>query len=273
MTNDRDVELVQLPLDKIQHDDDQRRLQPRERLNADVVQNYKELLASDEAQFPPVVVFLDNEDRHWLADGFHRYDAYKQDSSPTIPAQIHRGSYRDALQYSLSANAKHGLHRSNDDKRHSVTTALHDPEWSKWSDQRIGTLCAVSHTFVAKIRASLATVASDNPAPQPERVYQTKHGTTAKMKTGNIGHKHQKEGPKGEARRLAMKRLTDLERRLAQVQQWLKTCVDTGSVYSDVTVDPLADLPQLRDGDRQDYARRLAEEMDKVTDTDRKSVV
>ena len=61
-----------------------------------------------------------------------------------------------------------------------------DDEWVAWSDNQIAEKCSVSQPFVSSIRRSLKTNVSEKPA---SRSYTTKHGTTATMKTGNIGKK------------------------------------------------------------------------------------
>jgi hypothetical protein len=51
---------------------------------------------------------------------------------------------RDALLYSISSNAEHGLPRSNADKRKAVRLLLADAEWGKWSDRESARRCQVS---------------------------------------------------------------------------------------------------------------------------------
>jgi hypothetical protein len=38
---------------------------------------------------------------------------------------------------SVSANAPHGLRRTNADKRRAVVRLLEDTEWSQWADREI----------------------------------------------------------------------------------------------------------------------------------------
>jgi hypothetical protein len=90
--------------------------------------------------------------RYYLVDGFHRVEAAKQAGITELPFIEKSGTYREALLFSLSVNATHGLRRSNADKRKVVTTLLQDSEWSQWSDRVIAKQCKVSHTFVAKLR-------------------------------------------------------------------------------------------------------------------------
>ena len=48
-------------------------------------------------------------------------------SSSTTAARA-KGTQRDAILWSISANATHGLRRTNEDKRRAVTRLLQDPE-------------------------------------------------------------------------------------------------------------------------------------------------
>jgi ParB-like nuclease domain len=153
--------------------------QPRAMLDRPTVSEYAFELREG-AQFPPVVVFYDGSD-YWLADGFHRVEAAESISMTQIAAIVRSGTIRDAVLYSVGSNATHGLRRNSTDKRRAVTTLLLDEEWSKWSNNKIAKRCGVSHTFVNNLRSSLETVSSE------PRTYVTKHGTTAQMKTVNIG--------------------------------------------------------------------------------------
>jgi hypothetical protein len=132
-------------------------IQQRATMDADTVAAYAELML-DGVELPPVVAFEDPENPHdgcWLADGFHREAAARTADLAEILTDLRKGTRRDALAFSLSANGAHGLHRSNADKRKAVTTALADAEWSTWSDREIAKLCGVSHPSVAAVRASL----------------------------------------------------------------------------------------------------------------------
>lgn len=152
--------------------------QSRATLNQHVVDEYAEALKGG-AAFPPIVVFYDGK-KYWLADGFHRFHAYRQIGRAGIDADVRQGTRRDAILHSVGANETHGLRRTNDDKRRAVLTLLDDGEWAKWSDREIGRKCAVSHEFVRKMRPVTVNVDSE------DRAYTTKHGTVATMKTGGI---------------------------------------------------------------------------------------
>ena len=159
--------------------------QPRAELNQATVDEYAEAIKTG-AQLPPVTLFYDGA-HYWLADGFHRYFGAKAAGRTTIHEDITPGTLREAILYSLSANSKHGLRRSNADKRRAVQTLLDDAEWGAWSDNELARRCAVSVSFVGDVRKahhSLTTVTN----PQ-QRTVVTKHGTTTTMNTANIGKK------------------------------------------------------------------------------------
>ena len=127
--------------------------QSRAQLYDSVVADYADQIAAG-ANFPPVIVFFDGES-YWLADGFHRHAAHVSLGLAEIDADIRQGSRRDAILFSVGANASHGLRRTN----------------------------LVSAPLVATVRQSV-TVNSYSDEP---RTYTTKHGTTSTMNTENIG--------------------------------------------------------------------------------------
>lgn len=142
--------MKKLRLDAIRTDGD---TQLRAGLSLDTVGEYVDAINAG-AIFPPLVVYNDGT-TFWLADGFHRHAALVQAGREDYCVDVHSGDRRDALLYSASANAKHGLRRSNADKRRAVSTILTDTEWSQWSDRKIAKACGVTHPFVAALRAEL----------------------------------------------------------------------------------------------------------------------
>jgi hypothetical protein len=181
-----------IPLADIDVDD----LDVQARLVTDIngaVRDYAEAMKAG-AQFPPVVVF-EGPDGIVLADGFSRHAAAEEVGATDIEAEVHQGAKRDAILYACGANQTHGQRRTNADKRRAVSRLLLDPEWGKWSDVDIAERCGVSHSFVSALRKELSpsTVESDT------RTYTTKHGKTAKMRTGKIGKR--KEQPASKPRK------------------------------------------------------------------------
>lgn len=157
----------------------QSRIEP----NQDVVAEYAEAYRTG-VQMPPVSVFYDGS-TFWLADGFHRYFGAKQAGCSTIHEDITPGTRRDAVLYSLGANSKHGLRRSNADKRRAVETMLDDPEWSEWSDVAIAKAAGVSSNFVGDVRRII------NPINDSHTKTVTRNGKTYQQNTAKIGTRAQ----------------------------------------------------------------------------------
>jgi ParB-like chromosome segregation protein Spo0J len=135
--------------------------QSRVEISEELVQEYFETI-EDEGDLPPVVVFFDGIS-YYLADGFHRVMAYQRATREYVEAQVKGGTLRDAIKYSLSANAEHGLRRTHEDKRKAVLIALDDLEWSELPAREIARMCKVSHTFVNKIIKERTQPPKDKP--------------------------------------------------------------------------------------------------------------
>jgi hypothetical protein len=104
----------------------------------------------------PCTVFKIDGDLY-LIDGFHRFAAMQKCEKTHVMATVHTGTRLDALKHALGANARHGLKRSNEDKRRAVRVALEQPEFANLSNRQIGELCSVSDHFVGDVRVSLRT--------------------------------------------------------------------------------------------------------------------
>lgn len=189
MIKDRPETPTTLPLDKIRIDGG---TQMRADLNEDVVADYAQIVR-DGGDFPPVVVFYDGS-KHWLADGFHRYFAYQRAGAVEIPAEIRKGSKRDAILFSVGANAAHGLRRTNADKRRSVETLLKDKEWAAWSDREVARIAKVSAPLVATVREALSVNSyrcdpntSTHLGNSPDSRTVERNGAIYQQNTANIG--------------------------------------------------------------------------------------
>ena len=117
--------------------------QPRAYIDQGLIDQYRNALVEQEAEFPPVVVFFDGVDR-WLADGFHRWHGHKKAEREEIAADVRQGTKRDAVLYSLSANIAHGKRREGQDGVRAIKRMLEDPEWRDWSDRAIARHCGMS---------------------------------------------------------------------------------------------------------------------------------
>ena len=156
--------------------------QSRAELNEAVVAEYAEIIRFG-GELPPAVVFEDGSNI-WLADGFHRFHAHRAAGAMEINCDVRSGTKRDAILFSVGANAVHGLRRTNEDKRRAVMTLLNDAEWSVWSDSAIAKACGVSDKTVSSYRAS-----SEIPKIDSTPVVRTveRNGKTYEQNTANIG--------------------------------------------------------------------------------------
>ncbi len=176
-TDSLPIETVNIPIQSIRRDGG---TQPRAAINQAVAEEYAQEM-KDGAVFPPVILFNDGKD-FWIADGYHRLLASESIGLSEIAAEVRQGTRRDAVLFSCSANATHGLRRSNADKRRAVMMLLQDKqEWSQWSNYQIARQCAVAESFVRKLKKEL------NCAQSVVTTYTNKHGTLATMNTTNIG--------------------------------------------------------------------------------------
>lgn len=142
-----DAQFQLIDLTKITIDE---RLQSRDELDHNVVDEYANAI-TDGAKFPPPVVFFDGSTR-WLAGGFHRYFAHKMAGNAGMKVEIRQGTLRDAILFSVGENQTHGIRRTIADKRRAVNMLLSDAAWGLWADREIAFKTGTSHTFVAQVR-------------------------------------------------------------------------------------------------------------------------
>ncbi|KAF3999182.1 hypothetical protein [Glaciimonas immobilis] len=157
--------------------------QSRAALNEATIGEYAEAIRGG-VDLPPIITFFDGAN-YWLADGFHRYHAHKAAGAMEIMAEVRNGLCRDAVLYSVGANASHGLRRTNEDKHRAVKTLLGDAEWAAWSQEKIAKACGVSTGFVSKLvnEPSLHGEGMSKPATRTVE----RNGKVYEQNTANIG--------------------------------------------------------------------------------------
>ncbi len=137
-----------LPIAAIRIDGD---TQARVKLDSDYVRELIEAMNAGKTM-PPLVVFFDGED-HWLADGLHRWHAYKSVDDYGDPVcDIRPGTVEDAQWYALTCNQDHGLRRTNEDKRYIVEEALSHKQANGLSNAVIAKHCGVNEITVRRHR-------------------------------------------------------------------------------------------------------------------------
>lgn len=132
-------------------------LQQRVKLNQDTAYDYSIALSEGEI-FPPIIIWRCDDGKIYLVDGFHRVEAAKLAKMDELPYSSKSGSYREAMLFTISVNADHGLQRSNADKRKAVMTLLQDTEWSQLSTRELAKLAKVSHQLVHKMRIEIIDI-------------------------------------------------------------------------------------------------------------------
>jgi hypothetical protein len=154
--------------------------QPRTSIDTELIGEYAEAMMALGATFPPLVVFRDG-DVYWLADGFHRFYAYKGCQTAEVECDVReeldgeRG-LRATILYSVGANAVHGVRPTNEDKRRAVMKLLGDPEWSKWPDGEIARRCGVGDALVASLRPNEPRTFNHGNAGKPATMNTTESG-------------------------------------------------------------------------------------------------
>jgi len=139
------MDLRELPVDDLVVDSN---LNLRDRLDQETVERYDE--AWD--RMPPVAVF--EVDGRWLlTDGFHRHASAVRREQRMITAEVHIGSFADALDYASTANLSHGLPLTRAERRRVVETKLRiHPDWS---DRRLSDELAIGRDLISRVRKQL----------------------------------------------------------------------------------------------------------------------
>ena len=126
--------------------------QARLSINQDTVNHYAGLL-SDGVEFDAVVVFSDGK-KKYLADGFHRYFAHRQNGLLQIEAVIIKGSLRDAQWFAFGSNV-HGLPFTKEERHANIRRCLLDAEWGKLSDRELAAHLNTSRSQVLRVRQAM----------------------------------------------------------------------------------------------------------------------
>jgi len=183
-----DTHTTMLPLSRIRLDGG---TQPRAMLDEATIAAYLRDIENGDT-FPPVEVYHDGND-HWLVDGFHRVEVTRRLKRQQIEANVVQGNLQDAQWRSYAVNQRHGLRRTNDDKRRAVEAALKHEYAGRYSNVQIAQHCGVDEGTIRKYREKLS---SEIPkiANTSERTV-TRNGTTYTQNTANIGKRTNTEPP------------------------------------------------------------------------------
>ena len=171
--------------------------QPRAKIDQAVCDDYGERMKAGE-KFPAIDVFFDGE-HYWLADGFHRVQAYVMAvPGEAIECNLYQGTLQDAQWHSYSVNKTHGVRRTNPDKERVVKAALAHPNADNLSNYQIAEHCGVSESMVRKHRRHKGDTSSTLKTQMRE---VTRGDTTYQQNTTHIGKPTKKGKGKGRKQR------------------------------------------------------------------------
>jgi uncharacterized ParB-like nuclease family protein len=166
--------------------------QTRVQTTDEAIESYAEAMVAGTV-FPPIDVYFDGA-TYWLADGFHRFLATKQNKQSTILASVQPGGRSEALRHALGANATNGVYRTNADKRNAAEIALE--EWPDQANPVLAEICRVSVDLVRRCRTEMAksgklaqpeTVTGRDGKEYPARMERQPRGKTEGSSTDSAG--------------------------------------------------------------------------------------
>jgi hypothetical protein len=144
-----------VPIEQIAFDSHE--TQSRVSIDPNTVEEYTEVYRDKPTTMPPIALFVEDgakgkSARYFIGDGWQRALAAREAGLKSIKADVHTGTVRDAILWSVGSNSRHGRPRTSADRKKAIETLLHDSEWSKKSDRWIADVCDVSPAYVGRIR-------------------------------------------------------------------------------------------------------------------------
>ena len=115
----------------------------------ETLENYTALMLEN-VVFPPLEVVFDGR-MYYLWDGFHRFFAGQAAGIKTFACNVTRGTARDAVWLSFSANKAHGKPRDREVVREIIKRILDDEEWINKSHTEIAAHVGVSRRRVSQL--------------------------------------------------------------------------------------------------------------------------
>lgn len=154
---------IQINLSDLQLD---KSIQSREKINIKKVNEYSELI-KEGFEFHTLISVIRDEteiDKFILIDGFHRLEAYKNNSKEIIKCNLMKANYKDESKnnieiidskyvslFSILTNRYNGLQRTNADKRKGIKLVVTHPDFENCSVSKISKVCAVDRGTVNSV--------------------------------------------------------------------------------------------------------------------------
>ena len=133
-------------------------VQSRIETNKEHVKDLKLAIERCEELPPLVAVFDRDQDKLWLAAGFHRDEALHSADVTEYSVDVRFGTKQFAIKVSALDNGRHGLRRSNADKRRSVERLRSLPEYCdplQVSARELAKIACVSDMLVGDVDEKL----------------------------------------------------------------------------------------------------------------------
>ncbi|RBP38584.1 ParB-like nuclease family protein [Roseimicrobium gellanilyticum] len=173
-------------------------VQVRVNLDEATVLEYSERMRAGE-MFPPVQLF-DDKGKLFIGDGWHRLKAAKTLNYVHFPAVVSTGGRLAAIKFALSANASHGLPRSQADKHKAIVVAA--LEFPNISNRELARLCAVSEGFVRTHRTSCVTNAPDTRLGADGKRYASRKPSGQQKKAGLLDPRVRQKANEAQAKKV-----------------------------------------------------------------------
>lgn len=139
------------------------RFQVRESMSDDAVQAYAELARTGTPLPPLRIVRISGV--LYLAEGFHRYLAYKQIGATAARCLVVDGTEADALAVAIDGNSVHGVRMTRSDKRRACLMYLSacEREGREVSQHELAKMLGVGQSTVSRWQADARGVQAETP--------------------------------------------------------------------------------------------------------------
>lgn len=123
-------------------------------ISEQTLEHYTNLM-KEKVKFPPLEVVFDGR-MYYLWDGFHRLFAGQAAGIKMFECNITKGTARDAVWLSFSANKSHGMPRDEQSTRDIIKRILDDEEWATKTQEEIAKHIGITQQRVSKLIAEIS---------------------------------------------------------------------------------------------------------------------
>ena len=231
-------------------------IQPRFKLDLDLVKEYAEKMRDGE-KFPPPVVFCDGS-HNYLSAGFNRVMALKSNGHVEIECEVINGTLEDAEDYAWKSNNDHGAPLTAEEKRAIVRKALQKERYSKYSNNELAKEFKISSMTVGRVR--IAMQEETKQAQPKERTYKDKDGNEKTMDTSNIGKKAK---PKDEPKEVANEEeeYDPAEEKMRELMDTITNLADENTLLRDKIAIGQWDASEIEKIDAEETIANLREQI------------